>query len=455
MAAAGDASRGNQVESEEQTTTARGATSEIDADAGDRAAPHGSPETSAAKKFIQRPGIEEVLGPEGETRTIQYSVEVGRENDFAKILDRSLRQWNPWHSILRPGNLEPYGTTLELFARIKLIIAEQTGLRDKVSTLLTFWAFSTWFKESLSVAPILVISGWAHQGELILRTLRAFCYHPLLMAGLTAANLEEVPWQWRPTLLISDSILDKRMAQLLECATSRGYQSLHQKSPYDYFGPKAIYLGTELPERAMTYSVLINASETMKSESRRISCLSDETIQHFQDQLFQYRVQNLQRAFQSDFNASGLSSEANEIANALGACIVDAPTLRTELVSALMPQSQQQIAERLDDLGTLAVGAALALCHLGKDTILVGEIAAEVNRILLTRGESLKFSAEKVGHKLKKIGLLSRRLGGSGNGFLLDHSTQLRLHEIGAVYGCEGFIEEEKSLHCRLCQDAK
>src|ERR1039458_4616365 len=161
------------------------------------------------------------------------------------------------------------------------------------------------------------------------------------------------------------------------------------------------HLGADLPATSMINSVHINASDTVKGESHRASHLSEEMIQHFQDQLLKYRVNNIQEVFQSDFNASGLSSEAHAIANALGACIVDAPTLQAEVVSLLMPQSQQQIAERLDDLGTLVDGAAFSLCHQGKDAILVGEIATEVNRILQSRGETLRFSAEKVGHKLK------------------------------------------------------
>ena len=421
---------------------------DTDADAGSRV-------TSAVKKYIEVPGVAEFLRDKDKSVTFLYSVEAGSENDLKEIVDRSITQWNPWTSMLFPAGQESYGTTLELFTRIKAVIAEQTGLSDKVSALLTFWVFSTWFKESLSLAPWLVITGWAHEGELILRTLRAFCYHPLLMAGMTTANLEQVPWYLRLTLLVSEPNLDKRMALLLDCSTCRGYQSIREGKPHDYFGSKAIYLGADLPATSMINSVHINASDTVKGESHRASHLSEEMIQHFQDQLLKYRLKNNRKVFHSDFNSSGLSSEVHAIANALGACIVDAPTLQAEVVSLLMPQSQQQIAERLDDLGTLVDGAAFSLCHQGKDAILVGEIATEVNRILQSRGETLRFSAEKVGHKLKKIGLLSRRLGGAGNGFLLDHTTQLRLHEVGAAYGCEGFVEEEKSIHCPLCQQTK
>lgn len=100
-----------------------------------------------------------------------------------------------------------------------------------------------------------------------------------------------------------------------------------------------------------------------------------------------YRVKNLLDVYGSDFKATGLPSEVTSIANALGGCIVESPDLQAELVSLLTPHSRQQVAERLDDLGTLAVGAALSLCHQGKDHVLVAEIAAEVNRIQKDRGE--------------------------------------------------------------------
>jgi hypothetical protein len=157
--------------------------------------------------------------------------------------------------------------------------------------------------------------------------------------------------------------------------------------------------------------------------------------------------------FKSDFSVTGLSPESNAIASALGKCIVDAPELQKQLLSLLAPNSQQEMAERLDDLGTLVVGAAFNLCHTDKTRLLVGEIAHEVNRILRDRGERLQFSAEKVGHKLKKLGLFTQRLGGAGNGLLLDHATQVLLHEMAGTYGLEGLNETDENLHCPLCPE--
>ena len=156
-----------------------------------------------------------------------------------------------------------------------------------------------------------------------------------------------------------------------------------------------------------------------------------------------------------ELSAAGFSPDFNAIASALGECTVNAPDLQNELVSLLTPYSDQQIAERLDDLGTLAVGAALALCHQGKDQILISEIAVEVNRLLKDRGERIQYSPEKVGHRLKKANLLSRRVSAAGNGFVLDHAAQVRIHEVAAAYGCVGLTDEKENLHCSLCQQNK
>jgi hypothetical protein len=357
-----------------------------------------------------------------------------------------------------PSRSEAYGTTGELFARIKLAIAEQTNLSDESSALLTFWIFSTWFQDVLPFAPGLAITGWAYEGDAVLRTLRALCYHPVLMVGVSTAMLDRINWERKPTLLISDPNLGQRMAVQFGSSTRRGYLAFRKVAgcpsyPFDYFSSKAIFLGADSQMVSVLQNYLhINASPAPGVESMHASPLSEKAIQDFQNQLLSYRIESLRRAHTSDFYAAGLSSEVTSIANALGRCIVAAPDLQRELVSILTPYSQQQIAERLDDLGTLAVGALLTLCHEGKEQVLVGEIASEVNRIQKERGERLQYSPEKVGHTLKKAGLLSRRLGGAGNGFVLDHATQILLHDVARAYGCVGLTNGEENLHCPLCE---
>jgi len=101
------------------------------------------------------------------------------------------------------------------------------------------------------------------------------------------------------------------------------------------------------------------------------------------------------------------------------------------------------------------VGAAFTLCHEGKEQALVGEIASEVNRIQKERGERLQYSPEKVGHRLRKAGLLTRRLGAAGNGLLFDRATQILLHDVANAYGCVGSTNCNENLHCPLCAEKK
>ncbi len=381
---------------------------------------------------------------------------------FKQMADRGDFKRDLWDRIPFPTSIEAYGATSDLFANMKQAIKGQTHLPDNDCALLTFWVISTWLNVALSIAPGLAITGGAHEADVVLRTLRLLCYHPVLLVGMTTAGLDNIRWQLSPTLLIVEPALSARMAVLLGCSTGRGYLARikadggQSPPPGDYFGPKAIYLGEDLPANSgLTHYLRINASPVPGVESKRRAYLSEEMKQSFQNQLLHYRLQNLQNVVTSDFNASGLTPEVNEIATALGRCIVDARELQDELVSLLTPYSELQIAERLDDFGTLTIGAALTLCHQGKDKILVGEIAAEVNRIQKDRGERLQYSSGKVGRRLRRAGLLTRRLGAAGNGLLMDHATRVRIHEVAANYGCVGLTDDNENLRCPLCEQNK
>ena len=400
---------------------------------------------------------------DGKMKEIQfhYSLPPNEASLFLKNRARAEYTRDPLERMLVPTDFAAYGTTEELFARIKLAMAEQTHVSDKDSSLLTLWAFASWFNDVLSLAPGLIVSGPAHEGDAILRALYACCYHPVLVAGMTGATLSAIQWDKKPTLLIFEPNLSRRSAALLCSSTRRGYLALRtvpgaSRSAFDYYGPKAIYAGEDPPIRTMLqHCVHINALPASGAYSEHVAPMTEEMTHKMQNQLLRYRSDHLPEVSKLELHAAGLSPDFNAIASALCECIVDAPVLQEELVSLLTPYSDQQIAERLDDLGTLAVGAAFTLCHQDKDQILVGEITAELNRILKGRGEKLQYRPEKVGHSLKKAGLHSRRVSAAGNGFVLDHATRVRIHEVAANYGCVGLTDENENLRCPLCEQNK
>jgi hypothetical protein len=252
------------------------------------------------------------------------------------------------------------------------------------------------------------------------------------------------------------------MSVILGCSAGRGYLARikadggQSYAPPDYYGPKAVYLGEDMPANSeLRHYMRINTSTVPRVESQRAAPLSDVFKQKMQNQLLAYRLQSMPGVIASEFNAVGLSPEANAIASALGRCVVGAPQLQAEIVSLLTPFSDQQLAERLDDLGMLTIGAALTLCHQGRSQVLVGEVAAEVNRIQKERGERLMYSPEKVGHKLRKAALITRRLGSAGNGLLMDLATRTLLHDVAGAYGCAGLTNGNENPHCPLCAENK
>jgi hypothetical protein len=151
-----------------------------------------------------------------------------------------------------------------------------------------------------------------------------------------------------------------------------------------------------------------------------------------------------------ELNPHGLSGEARVFANALGSCIVDAPQLQSQLVELLKPQVQQQIADPCDSDEGHVIAATLAFCHQGKGEIYIKKIDVEVNLLRAARGETKQVSPEKVGQRLKKLGLFTQRLSPAGNGLILDQATRKRLREIAAAYLGEVLSQENENLYCSL-----
>lgn len=194
------------------------------------------------------------------------------------------------------------------------------------------------------------------------------------------------------------------------------------------------------------------APAAAKQNSLRVT---EALVKDLQNQLLRYRCKNLVRVYNCDFDASPLTSDTRAIANALGACIIDSPGLQSKLISLLTPFESQRQADRSTSLEALTLEATLNLAHSGQGQILVNEIANEVNRIALARGERLHYSAETIGHRLKKIGLVTRRLGKAGKGLVMDLATMTQAHELAAMYGGVGFEQDENNLPCPLCAEKK
>jgi hypothetical protein len=385
-----------------------------------------------------------------------FKVEEGSEASLREIIRRADFVRAPSQATPVPTGSARYGSTAELFRRVQNAIAEQALLPEETSALLTYWTFSTWFADGLPIAPGLSIVAPAFEGDLALRALRNVCRCPLMLAGADVASWRRVDWRSTPTLLFFGPNITKQMSMILGCATSRGYLVGDAGEHKDFFGPKATYLGPEVtPDRMPRCSLQVRMQPTsLVPGTQQSAPVTESLLQDLRNQLQRYRLHNLVKVYNSDFNAAGLTSDTRAIANALGACIIDCAELRSKLISLLAPVESQREADRSTGIEAVTLEATFVLCHAGKQALLAGEIASEVDHIQKARGERLSYSAEKIGHCLKRLGLYTRRIGHAGRGLVMDAATMLQIHELAPVYGV-GLDHDEKNLQCHLCSENK
>jgi hypothetical protein len=153
--------------------------------------------------------------------------------------------------------------------------------------------------------------------------------------------------------------------------------------------------------------------------------------------LGQYRSKNLPCVQVRRWLPSDLSSETAAIATELGRCIVDAPELQQKLMALLKTQDQQRLSEMSNTTEAIVLEATRTLTRDGREHAYAKEIAAEVNRLLEARGETARLSPEKVGHRLKRLGLRTHPLSQVGNGLTFDKATLARIQQLAAVYMME------------------
>jgi hypothetical protein len=211
---------------------------------------------------------------------------------------------------------------------------------------------------------------------------------------------------------------------------------------------KAIYIGDDPTIRRIQHAIYIDVTPPLNAERGIPPEWVHRNIEYLPGHLAKYRESNLAQVRRLEFNPTGVSPETGAVAKALGSCIVDSPGLQSVLVAILAPHDRQQISERRDTAEALVVEAVLALSSGGAEQLYARDIAVEANRLVEARGERSKLSPEKVGHRLRKLGLPTRRLSQAGNGLVMDKETLTRLLTLSAMYLGEDQLAVIENLHC-------
>jgi hypothetical protein len=311
----------------------------------------------------------------------------------------------------------------------------QTHLSEIDAERISSWVISTWFQDALTIRPCLVITGPVHDAMVLLRILNRLCRMPVLVAEFRKGDLSAVD-RGCHTALISEPNLNNRSAALLGNLTNPGFRVVAAGRTVDYSMSRAIYADENPTTHKIQNSICIHITATNAAQPSRPEWLQQMT-ERLPVHLEQYRERNLDHVRRWTIVLTSVSSATAAIAAALGRCIVGAPELREKVVALLKPQDQLRLFEMSDTPEAVVVAATLALSRDGREHAYVREIAIEVNRRLEDRGETVRLSPEKVGHRLKKLGLQTRPLSQSGNGLTFDKPTVALIQQLTAIYVVE------------------
>jgi hypothetical protein len=228
-----------------------------------------------------------------------------------------------------PSKFVECGSTAALFDRICSLIARYSGLTDGYAELLTHFVFASFFIDCLQTVPCVILHGCAvAEAIAVLRLLGWFCRHPVLLTDVGW----NVPEGLRPTRLICQpgASLEKYLVPL----QLSGFATFRQNCLHEMSGATAIYSGEEGPHNPLLDSCLgISIFPSRVFFSRSDEEHEAATLEEIRDQLLSYRLVHFSKVKASNFDVPEFDGSVRGLARALGACIVEAPTLQASVQS--------------------------------------------------------------------------------------------------------------------------
>ncbi len=409
------------------------------------------PDGSVIEMIAGSPGSEKprLLHWNGSAATVGSCVEHGGRVYEAPALDPLLQQ-----AMRLPVGSGPYSSARDLFAQVRDLPARYLGLPESESGLFACFVFSTWLSDGLPSAPTLTIFGTRAEGGIeLLRLLSCVCRRPLLLTELTAGIFRSLPTQLSPTLLLDQQRLKPSMQRLLEASSYRGLHLVRNDGRIlDPCCSKAILSGDDAALDAIGSQVLRIALSPLRLQPSALDEQARDKIAHeFQPQLLMYRLKNIATMQECQTDVSRFFFATRPVARTLLRCFPEDPNLACDVVQLLDPQDEE-VRDRLSrDVNYVVVEILLGLIHEQKQTaVRVKELAEDVNVLLRSRGEVLKFSPEEIGGRLRKMAI-PRHKNSSGRVVMLNRDISRRVHHWAKIYELGGLSQSR----CPDCSEAQ
>lgn len=330
-----------------------------------------------------------------------------------------------------------YGSTRSLFDRVLSLIKQHIEIQDTSARLLTYFVFSTWFPDRLSLAPSVAGLGPADgEGVQLLGLLRCMCRRSMLLAQASEANLLSLPLQMSTTLLMNRPMLTRPLRNFLSASNRRGLGTVRKGKVLEVCCPKAVYFGMDdIPQDIASIMIPIPFSSATAPKTLLEDGALNKLTAELQGKMLAYRLANYSRIHVSRIQGMNFTPQTCEIAMNLAACIVDDAELASGVVPLLKEQDDHVRGQPDRKLDAAILGVVLACLHEKKsDRVQVKEITALANTLLRTQGEIVEYRPEEVGHRLDGLSL-GRTRQNEGMFLLLVRDTSRLVHHLALGYG--------------------
>ena len=345
-----------------------------------------SPETDRALRFL--------LWENGK-QTIASRIEHGGRAYELPDMNETIVE-----AIRFPSDANEYGSAGNLFAEICEVFARYLGIASEEAALLTAWSTSTWFLDCFSSPPTLVISGVdTCHAVTLLRMLGCFCRRSLLLAEIDRSGLLDVAFL-QPTLLLNQPGQLPRIWPLFDSSNYHGLCVIGKGRAHRVAGCKAVFAGMMniKAEGAVRFSLAPGHGGLPTLDAERQA----EIAGRFQPHLLMYRLRNLLMVRES---CSSVLPRylVNATARSLIASFRDEPNIAQAITPILRRQEEEERVTAGCDVVRAIIEAIWPSLHNNEEP-LIGRIADLVNALLRTRGETLVYSPEEIGSKLRSLG---------------------------------------------------
>lgn len=340
-----------------------------------------------------------------------------------------------------PCRAGPFVSTSELLGEICKLIHSFVGLPEKFTALAGRFVFATWLVDAMPRAPRILIDGPdIMRARQLLQLSKCVWRRGLRSAALSPAGFCSLPSGMRFTLLVGETSVSPRLANLLEATLVRDALITKGGELRDLFGAQMILRDTGFDDENWPPATIQIPCAPMGD---RVPILGSEQqrliAEEFQPLLLAFRIANFRAACATTFDVSKFSIPLREISASLAAATPGVIDLQTELTELLRDEDNEIKSARWVDLNTVIVESILVFCHEGKmETAYVREIAEMATKILEGRGVSREIDPGEVGRRLKTSGFSTEPRDARGVKLRLTNDVCVRAHDLAHEFDAPG-----------------